>query len=247
MKKMLVVTTLLLLLLGMLVLSPVAMGQKDFPLENCRAGAFSTEEDFMMTQGEPHDGDPYISDGDLLSPSGQLCARNADLLLNFNPAGVASADLGLDAVDILEFEERLVAFSTSLDDVFGKFSAGDLLFTDGGMIPNSALVANHGIKHDIGLDAVQLIGKPENIRSFVNRVREADPQGWDQGLLDQLLEAFDVDIWFSIEGTHRGPDNAPILDGDLLSAKGFIVARNSVLLPADVPAGLPDAGRRFWP
>jgi len=229
----------------MLVLSPVALGQKAYPLENCRNGAFSTEEDFRMTQSEPYDGNPTISDGDLLSPSGQLCARNADLLVNFNPAGVAPADLGLDAVDILDFEERLVAFSTSLDDPFGKFSAGDLLFTDGGWIPNSALVAHFGIKHDIGLDAVQLIGEPEKIRGFVDRVREADPGGWDQGLLDQLLEAFDVDIWFSIEGTYWGVENNPILDGDLLSAKGYIVAPNSALLPPDVPAGLPVRGVDF--
>jgi len=245
MKKMLLLATLFLLVLGMLALSPVAFGQRTYPLENCRAGAFSTEEDFMMTEGEPYDGNPYISDGDLLSPSGQLCARNADLLVNFNPAGVAAADLGLDAIDILDFKDRLAAFSTSLDDPFGKFSAGDLLFTDGGVIPNSALVARFGIKHDIGLDAVQLIGKTEQIRGFVDRVREANPDGWNQGLLDQLLETFDVDIWFSIEGTYWGAENQPILDGDLLSAKGFIVAPNSVLLPPDVPAGLPTRGVDF--
>ncbi len=243
MKKTLLVVTLLLVVVGMLILSPVALGQRTYPLENCLAGAFSTEEDFMMTRGEPYDGNPYISDGDLLSPSGQLCARNADLLVNFNPAGVAPADLGLDAVDILAFKDRLVAFSTSLDDPFGKFSAGDLLFTDGGVIPNSALVARFGIKHDIGLDAVQLIGAPENIRGFVNRVREADPQGWDQGLLNQLLETFKVDIWFSIEGTHFAEN--PILDGDLLSAQGHVVAPNSALLPPDVPAGLPVRGVDF--
>ena len=36
-------------------------------LKACREGAFSTEEDFMMTSGEPFDGNRYISDGDLLS------------------------------------------------------------------------------------------------------------------------------------------------------------------------------------
>ncbi len=243
MKKTLLAVTLLLVVVGMLILSPVALGQRTYPLENCLSGAFSTEEDFMMIEGEPYDGNPYISDGDLLSPSGQLCARNADLLVKFNPIGIAAADLGLDAADILEFKEPLVAFSTSLDDPFGKFSAGDLLFTDGGIIPNSALVASFGIKHDIGLDAVQLIGERENIRGFVNRVRDVDPQGWDQGLLKQLLETFQVDIWFSIEGTHFA-DN-PILDGDLLSAQGHIVVPNANLLPSDVPAGLPVRGVDF--
>ena len=44
----------------------------NFPLDNCRDGAFSTEEDFKMLESEPYDGNPIISDGDLLSPDGQL-------------------------------------------------------------------------------------------------------------------------------------------------------------------------------
>jgi hypothetical protein len=53
---------------------------QDVPFKNlkaCEGGAFSTEEDFMMTRGEPFDGNPYISDGDALSPNGEVCARNA--------------------------------------------------------------------------------------------------------------------------------------------------------------------------
>ena len=235
---------LLALAVGMLTLSGVARGQTSYPLNYCLKGAFSTEEDFMSREIKPYDGNPYISDGDLLTPDGQVCARNADLLQVFNPTGAAIADLGLDAVDIVDFEKRLVGFSTELDDPLGKFTAGDLLFTDGGVVPNTALVAKFGIKHDIGLDGLQLIGKHDNLIGFINRVRQADPAAWDNGLLNELLDAFDVDIWFSIEGTYTAR-NVLILDGDLLAASGIIVARNSDLLPGSVPAGLPTRGLDF--
>lgn len=233
---------LLTLALALLLAPSAAHAQGAYPLDKCRSGAFSTEEDFMMKEGKPYDGDPYISDGDLLSTTGDVCARNADLLMAFNPTGGYMPDLGLDAVHIISFDKRLVAFSTEIDDIFNRFSAGDVLFTDGGRIPNSALVAKFGIRNNIGLDGLQFIGKPEDLIAFANRVREADPAGWDKGLLDQLLRAFSVDIWFSIEGTHNGLEGALILDGDLLAASGSIVARNSDLLPASVPAGLPARG-----
>ncbi|MFQ5854558.1 MAG: hypothetical protein ACE5LU_02785 [Anaerolineae bacterium] len=243
------VTPLLLLVLfaGVLMLPapPTASLAQANPLEACEGGAFSTEEDFMMLEGEPFDGDPYISDGDLLSSDGQVCARNADLLAAFYAATAPPADLGLDAADILGVTDRLVAFSTSLDDPFGKFTAGDLLFTNGAIIPNSALVAPFGITHDIGLDAVHFVGTSENIRQFVNRAREVDPGQWGTDLLKQLLESFSLDIWFSIEGTHRVAGAASILDGDLLSATGAIVASNSALLPPGVPAGIPQRGVDF--
>lgn len=236
---------LLVLVAGLLTLPGVAYAQTSYPLDNCRGGAFSTEEDFMMSKSEPYDGNPYISDGDLLSPNGTLCARNADLLQKFNPAGAAAADLGLDAVDILDFTDRLVAFSTELDDIFGKFTAGDLLFTNGGIIPNTALVAPFGITYDIGLDAVQFIGTPEKLMSFAGLVLQIGPDGWGQDRLQQELKRYGIDIWFSIEGTHWTAVAAPILDGDLLAATGYVVAHNSNLLPNSVPAGLPQRGVDF--
>ena len=69
--------------------------QPTFPLEACDGGTFSTEEDFVMERGEPFDGNPYVSDGDLLSTPGQVCARNADLLRVYD----VQPDLGLDAVE----------------------------------------------------------------------------------------------------------------------------------------------------
>jgi len=49
-------------------------------LAACAKMAFSTEEDFITQGPEPSDGNPLISDGDLLSPSGVVCARNYDLV-----------------------------------------------------------------------------------------------------------------------------------------------------------------------
>lgn len=227
-------------------IAPAAQAQRGFPLENCRGGAFSTEEDFRMTRGEPFDGNPIISDGDLLSPSGQVCARNRALLAAFLPKGAVPQDLGLDAVDVLDIERRLVAFSTELDDPFGSFTAGDLLFTNGGMIPNLALVQAFDLRHDLGLDAVELRGRPEAVAAIAAMAAELPPDEWSrQGRLVEELKKYGVELWFSTEGTAPLPEAPAFLDGDLLSAFGFIVVPNSALLPPPVPAGLPDRGVDF--
>ena len=137
-----------------LTAKPLAVESAAFPLEACAVGAFSTEEDFMMTEGEPYDGDPYISDGDILSRDGKLCARNKDLVQPFSDQRMP--DLGLDALDILDITDRIVAFSTEIDDPGGSFSAGDLLLTTGAVIPNLTLVHKFNISADVGLDAVAL-------------------------------------------------------------------------------------------
>ncbi len=217
-----------------------AQAQVDFPLDRCRNGAFSVEEDFMMTEGEPYDGIPYVSDGDLLSVDGQVCARNRDLLRAFE----VRPDLGLDAVDIIDFDKRVVAFSTELDDPAGKFTAGDLLTTTGIVIPNLALVAPFDIGYDIGLDGVKFIGDPERILSFLDFAQRRDPESWRDGTLQEALKRYGVDIWFTTEGTF-GAQQPHILDGDLLSASGGIVFKQEDLLPVLVTAGIPERGVDF--
>ncbi|MFL7810651.1 MAG: hypothetical protein AB8I80_18575, partial [Anaerolineae bacterium] len=151
-------------ILGLLLLaSPVMVASKVGPdaLKDCRELAFSTEEDFVTQGPEPVDGNPIISDGDLLGltrdASGAVrcvvCARNADLTEGFDiPAAV---DLGLDAADVLDVDAYLVAFSTELaSSTAGQFSGGDLLITDGTIIPNQALTYKWGVSHDVGLDAI---------------------------------------------------------------------------------------------
>ena len=215
-------------------------GQGNFPLEECARVAFSTEEDFMMGRGEAYDGSPYVSDGDLLSMNGQVCARNADLLQRFD----IRVDLGLDGVDILDIDKRLVAFSTELDSPFGNFTAGDLLVTNGIIIPNAALVMPFGFDYNVGLDELKFMGESEAILRFIDAASQIPPDGWVGGRLQEMLKEFGIDIWFTIEGS-RFDFEKPILDGDLLSASGSIIATNRDLLDAAVPAGLPQDGVDF--
>ncbi|MCB0115152.1 MAG: hypothetical protein KDD84_13715, partial [Caldilineaceae bacterium] len=240
------VLTMLLVALSLVPARSVAQ-QPPQNWDACRLGAFSTEEDFQMQDSEPYDGNPYISDGDVLSLDGEVCARNRDLLAAFF-AAAAPPDLGLDALDILNVNDRIVAFSTELDDPGNRFTAGDLLFTNGGDIPNVALVAAFKINYDIGLDAVQFMGPGDKIIAFVDALPNMPRDRFleNPGLLAGMLKEYGIDLWFSIEGTFSSPDQLTILDGDLLSAaSGTIVAANSTLLPSSVPAGIPARGVDF--
>jgi hypothetical protein len=235
------------ILLLLLALGPMvpATGQLASLPAACSQMAFSTEEDFV-TQGPVPPGGNIISDGDLLGANCTVCARNADLLKIFQ----VEYDLGLDAVDVLDAETSLVAFSTSLNSSNqGQFTAGDLLFTTGVIIPNQALTYAFGqgtISYDIGLDAVHFVGTLENILAVLERWANLEPPiGPSQ--LYPLLEEYGVDIWYSTEGTWSATGAPMVLDGDLLSAQtGAIVVSNHDLLPnPDVPAGLPDRGVDF--
>jgi len=238
------------LLLSLITVVPLgpATGQEPSLPDACLEFAFSTEEDFLTRGPEPPDGNLIISDGDLLGPNCVVCARNLDLVGDFDVAN----DLGLDAVDIIDVESYLVAFSTELDSPnAGQFTAGDLLATNGVIIPNVALTYFFGVDYDIGLDGLQFVGVPDNIIKFLDAVvtRQFTRDYWlanPNNLADMLTE-FGIDIWFSIEGTWSPPTGAaPVLDGDLLSAgSGTVVAGNGILLPASVPAGIPTRGVDF--
>jgi hypothetical protein len=159
-----------------------------------------------------------------------------------------SVDVGLDAVHIVDFGEfgdPLIAFSTELDSPHRNFSAGDLLFTNGAVIPNLALMQRFQVYYDVGLDGLEIFGKPETIVDFANNLPPRDDPAWSQELLQELLGNFEIEIWFSIEGTINFGENEFILDGDIISADGSIIARNGDLLPPDVPAGIPDRGVDF--
>jgi hypothetical protein len=236
--------------------SPVASQVGTDALKNCRDFAFSTEEDFL---GQ----DIVISDGDLLgvtrdatgAPSCTICARNADLL---GQGFDAQADLGLDAVDVIDADNYIVAFSTELDspsvDPIG-FTAGDLLITKDTATPsilpnaivilNTALTGHFPVTYDIGLDAVHFVGDSQQILSFLKAAAPLSPV--DGTELDGLFRTYStVDILFSTEGTLGPVENPTFLDGDLLSAKnGTIVAGNADLLPASVDAGIPVRGVDF--
>jgi hypothetical protein len=201
---------------------------------------FSTEEDFV-TQGTK-----IISDGDLLNAEGYVYMRNLKLLSVFE----GKFDLGLDAADVIDKEDYFVAFSTELDDPMGRFTAGDLLTTHGAILPNLALLILFGIPSnlDLGLDAVQFMGEKEAIIKFLGIVKEEGREFWLKypKALIEYLEEYNIDIWFSTEGTAPWPEKPGFLDGDLLSAaSGTIEAANSDLLPFSVPAGIPNRGVDF--
>jgi len=223
---------------------------QDQGFDNCRGTIFSTEEDFVSPVGEDHDGNPVISDGDLLAfrPGGgvAICARNADLLR----AGVlleVEGSMGLDAVDVIDARAGVIAFSTELDEPFGIFGHGDILFPDGTIIPNAVLVANHPLRDNAGLDAVHFIGSRDRIREAIRLARSIGPEQLreDPQTFIERIKALEVDIWFSVEGTSEPPGGPAILDGDLLSVFGGKIAPQSVMLSPPVPAGILDRGVDF--
>jgi len=211
----------------------------------CERAFFSTEEDFITRGPKPADGNPIVSDGDLLGPGCIVFARNRELLSPFK----VEEDLGLDAVDVIDVERGLIVFSTELNDPEGKFTAGDLLSTNGAIVPNFVLLARFGIQRtDLGLDAIHFIGSSDGIAKFLDHASTMGRERWLQSpdMLPEMLENYKIDIWFSTEGTASTFQNFQLLDGDLLSARdGVIVAQNSLLLPASVPAGIPDRGVDF--
>jgi len=226
-------------------------GQGQSNLTACSEFAFSTEEDFVTQGPTPPDGNPVISDGDLLGPGCVVCARNRELLYGFDIS--QNIDLGLDAVDVLDVQRQMVVFSTELDSPnTGQFTAGDLIITSTGgrgVIPNIALMHRFGIRYDIGLDGLQFIGSIQQIIAFVEEAIRIPRGNWVQNpaLLSDMLRRRSIDIWFSTEGTGPASAAAPqVFDGDLLSARdGTIVVSNGGLFPASVPAGIPNNGVDF--
>ncbi len=245
MRKQIRIMALTVALLATLVL-PAGMARGQNRLSACADLAFSTEEDFVTQGPEPSDGNPIISDGDLLGINGVVCARNYDLL---HDTFDVTQDLGLDAADVIDAESYLVAFSTELDSPHGdQFTAGDLLVTNGAIIANVALTYQFNVGYDIGLDAVHLIGEREAITGFLSEVQQYDRAYWteDASRLYQRLNRHGIDIWFSTEGTKWPIDEKRFLDGDLLSARdGVVVAENGTLLPGGVPADIRDGGVDF--
>ena len=239
-RRILRTSVVILMLILMLLPAEMATGQLVTLPKPCQDLAFSTEEDFLTQGPEPSDGNPIISDGDLLSvyadPSGAvvglICARNAQLLEAF----ALRWDLGLDAADVVSVEPALVAFSTELDapapvGAASPFSAGDLLATNGAVILNEALTAPWQVGYDIGLDAVHFTGDQKAITGFLVAAAEKQaPLG--PADLRELFRAFpNVDIWFSTEGTRTTAVAAGFLDGDLLSARnGTIVSHRRICL-----------------
>ncbi len=182
------------LLLALIALTPLkpATGQEPSMPGACGELAFSTEEDFVTHGPEPADGNPYISDGDLLGDNCIVCARNLDLLMPFD----VTVDLGLDAVDVINPEDYLVAFSTELDSPHGdQFTAGDLLVNAYGLIiPNVALT------HQFQLCRMEDQSQPEDNYGFLFG---DEPQRW-QAFIPSLDNISAIDLILHKDGTPPG-------------------------------------------
>ncbi|MEZ4352378.1 MAG: hypothetical protein R3F16_01775 [Myxococcota bacterium] len=211
---------------------------------------FSTESGFLSLGPIPPDGSPLVSEGDLLGRSVlgcHICARNADLLAAFS----ISEDLGLDAVDVVaDATTRVVVFSTEVDgpSLGTDVRAGDLLASNGAIIPNEVLLDAFSPTGDMGLDAVHGVGEPSDLLAFWADAAGLTRTEWTQqpGQLVDLLVLHDVDLWISTE-VAAGPVTGPLwLAGDLLSVRsGLVLQRQHELLPEAVPAGLPVGGVDF--
>ncbi len=223
--------------------SPQALGA----LAPCAEAAFSTEQRFLSHGPAQPDGNPVVSGGDLLSPRGVVCLRNRELLAALMPPGVPPLpDLGLDAADILQLDPPLVAFSTEIDDPLGRFTEGDLLTTEGTVIPNAALLRPFGVAYDVGLDEAKFIGQTRDILAFLEFAKGQTRQSWGQVSLPEVLRRYRVDIWFSTEQTIQASEKGRLLDGDILSARDVaVVLSQDSLLAAPIPAGIPTRGVDF--
>lgn len=241
--------TILLVLLILMPANLVVIAQDDdYPLKLCEKGAFSTEEGFKASVST-YDNNRQISDGDILSVDGQLCARNVDLMQVF---GTGEVDLGLDAVDIIDFESRLIAFSTELDDPRHNFTDGDILTTSGSVIPNHALLAsfetNYGyqVNSNLGLDALQFVGDPDAIQELFEIAHGFAPGDWQGTTLQATLDELHVDIWFSIESSWipTSEVSTPLLNGDILSARDgtVVMSQHDLLNILEIPAGVQEGG-----
>ncbi|MCG3128579.1 MAG: hypothetical protein CHACPFDD_03468 [Phycisphaerae bacterium] len=146
----------------------------------------------------------WLSDGDLLSESGWIVARAAELLANFVP--MPPADYGLDAITWgwpcqgWYFSTEWDFFSQSLGQMVGH---GDVLCARDGFIfmRNVDLLARFHpvgpLPPDLGLDGLYM---------------------WQSG-----------HIWFSLEEGFTDAVYGAISDGDLLSTDGWVIMRNADL------------------
>jgi len=116
------------------------------------------------------------------------------------------------------------------------------------VIPNVILTRKFQLGYDIGLDAVHFVGETEAVIGFAAEIQGRGRDYWlkTPDALAGMLRQWNIDIWFSTEGTPPQVNAPQFLDGDLLSARdGIIVIGNDALLPNTVPAGLPSRGVDF--
>lgn len=151
----------------------------------------------------------YVEGGDLISNSGRVVKRNADLFTSVG-AFPPVPDLGLEAVDILPGGEIAFALGSGIGSItLGQLNYGDLLSTHGRIIRRNpdllAAFMEAPVTNNVGLDAVQVLDSGEILFSIPTNVYSS-----------QLKATL-----------HRG---------DLLSSAGTVVRSNQQLLSRFHPA-----------
>jgi len=150
-----------------------------------------------------------VEGGDLISTSGRIIKRNADLFTSVG-AFPPVPDLGLDAVDILPGGEIAFSLESGItSNTLGLLQHGDLLSTRGRILRrNQGLLASFGLQPpapDVGLDAVHV------------------------GETGEILFSIRTDVYSErLSVTLRR--------GDLLSTNGTIARSNQQLLARFHPA-----------
>ncbi len=140
-----------------------------------------------------------VSEGDLLTSDGRVLRRNAELLakLGFMPP---PPDLGLDAV-----------FQHASGEIWFSVRGAAFSETLGRMIGPGDLLSNAG----------------RVVRSHAELLARFVPEDPER---DYGLDAFFVwpsgEIWFSVEEGFQDGVVGHVMDGDLLSDQGYVVARN---------------------
>ena len=182
---------------------------------------YSVATSFAADDGNPTTG--FIRGGDLLSMSGRVVKRNADLFTSVG-AFPPGPDLGLDAIDVLPGGEIAFSLGSGItSQTLGQLQGGDLLSNKGRIISrNQDLLAAFATSttNDAGLDAVHVLDSGEIYFSIAS---------------DVFSTALGVTL-------HRG---------DLLSSNGNIVRSNHDLLsrfqPADPSADYGLNAIYIWP
>jgi len=149
----------------------------------------------------------WLGEGDLLSEKGAIVATNAELLRNFPAPPIPFDDLvpvlldyGLDAVCAAPCKSLYF----SIEKNYGlKIRHGDLLSTEGEVVKTNAELLEHFRLATVGVS--------------------------DFGL-DALYVLPGGEVWFSTETDFEDRLLGVVRHGDLLSDRGWIVARNKQLM-----------------
>lgn len=150
----------------------------------------------------------WLHGGDVLSDRGRVLTNYAALVSPFGPEP-PPADEGLDALHMLPNGE--IYFSVT-NDFFSEKTAKTIRKGD--------LLSNRGVI----------------VRSNEQLVAPFQPAVAKQDFgLDAIYVWPDGEVWFSVETGFEGPHFEPYGPGDLLSDRGYVVARNLDLLAPFAP------------